>query len=110
LVAWGTLARVIVPHERPYRTILRPEADRARKGALFFLLKYSSDLNPIQQLFAKLKPWLRQGAKRSLPGGSRETAGHPVGDFVANPSEAEDGYVLPVGSHSTDRRGSRVPC
>lgn len=33
---------------------------------LFFLPKYSPDLNPIEQLFAKLKHWLRKAAKRSI--------------------------------------------
>nr|MBA3446201.1 transposase [Pseudaminobacter sp.] len=28
--------------------------------------KYSPDLNPIEQLFAKLKHWLRKAAKRSV--------------------------------------------
>lgn len=32
---------------------------------LFFLPKYSPDLNPIEQFFAKLKHWLRKAAKRS---------------------------------------------
>lgn len=32
---------------------------------LFFLPKYSPDLNPIEQFFAKLKHWLRKAASRT---------------------------------------------
>ena len=40
-------------------------AIRAAGARLFFLPKYSPDLNPIEQLFAKLKALLRKAAKRS---------------------------------------------
>jgi putative transposase len=40
-------------------------AIRSAGAKLFFLPKYSPDLNPIEQLFAKLKHWLRKAAKRS---------------------------------------------
>ena len=40
-------------------------AIRSAGARLFFLPKYSPDLNPIEQLFAKLKHWLRKAAKRS---------------------------------------------
>lgn len=40
-------------------------AIRTAGARLFFLPKYSPDLNPIEQLFAKLKHWLRKTAKRS---------------------------------------------
>jgi putative transposase len=40
-------------------------AIRAAGARLFFLPKYSPDLNPIEQFFAKLKHWLRKAAKRS---------------------------------------------
>jgi putative transposase len=39
---------------------------RAAGAKLFFLPKYSPDLNPIEQVFAKLKHWLRHAAPRSL--------------------------------------------
>ena len=42
---------------------------RAIRGAgarLLLLPKYSPDLNPIEQLFAKLKHWLRKAARRSV--------------------------------------------
>lgn len=40
-------------------------AIRAAGAKLFFLPKYSPDLNPIEQLFAKLKHWLRKAAGRT---------------------------------------------
>ena len=39
---------------------------RSVGAKLFFLPKYSPDLNPIEQLFAKLKHWLRQAARRTV--------------------------------------------
>jgi transposase len=38
------------------------EANRAAGAKLFFLPKYSPDLNPIEQAFAKLKHLLRKAA------------------------------------------------
>ena len=40
-------------------------AIRAAGAQLFFLPKYSPDLNPIEQFFAKLKHWLRKAAQRT---------------------------------------------
>ena len=40
-------------------------AIRAAGARLFFLPKYSPDLNPIEKLFAKLKHWLRKAAART---------------------------------------------
>ena len=40
-------------------------AIRAAGAKLFFLPKYSPDLNPIEQLFAKLKHLLRKAAERT---------------------------------------------
>ena len=41
-------------------------AIRAAGARLFFLPPYSPDLNPIEQVFAKLKHWLRQAQARSI--------------------------------------------
>ena len=41
-------------------------AIRSAGARLFFLPKYSPDLNLIEQLFAKLKHWLRKAAKRTV--------------------------------------------
>jgi transposase len=38
---------------------------RAVGAKLFFLPKYSPDLNPIEMFFAKLKHWLRKAAQRT---------------------------------------------
>jgi len=40
-------------------------AIRAAGAHLFFLPKYSPDLNPIEQFFSKFKHWLRKAAKRT---------------------------------------------
>lgn len=42
------------------------EAITARGAALLYLPPYSPDLNPIEQVFAKLKQLLRSAAKRTL--------------------------------------------
>jgi len=42
------------------------QAIRATGAKLFFLPPYSPDLNPIEQLFAKLKTLLRKAAARSV--------------------------------------------
>jgi putative transposase len=42
------------------------QAIRAAGAKLFFLPKYSPDLNPIEKFFAKLKHWLRKAAKRTI--------------------------------------------
>ena len=38
---------------------------RAVGAKLFFLPKYSPDLNPIEMFFAKLQHWLRKAARRT---------------------------------------------
>lgn len=40
-------------------------AIRQAGAKLFFLPKYSPDLNPIEQFFSKLKHWLRKAAERT---------------------------------------------
>jgi transposase len=42
-------------------------AIREAGARLLLLPKYSPDLNPIEQLFAKLKHWLRKAAQRTVP-------------------------------------------
>ena len=46
---------------KPVRQLIRAAGAR-----LIFLPKYSPDLNPIEQFFAKFKHWLREAATRSL--------------------------------------------
>ncbi len=57
---------------------------RAAGARLFFLPKYSPDLNPIEQLFAKIKHWLRDVAQRSV-----ETVCRALGDILRDISTAE---------------------
>jgi len=52
---------------------------RARGAKLFFLPKYSPDLNPIEQLFSKLKHLLRKAAARTI-----ETICAAVGQILGN--------------------------
>ena len=71
------VAKVLVPSLKPGDIVIMDNlgshkgkavrrAIRAAGAYLFFLPKYSPDLNPIEQLFAKLKHWLRDAAKRSI--------------------------------------------
>lgn len=59
-------------------------AIRGAGAKLWFLPKYSPDLNPIEQAFAKIKHWMRLAQKRSL-----EDIWRRLGDLVAtfNPDE-----------------------
>lgn len=57
-------------------------AIRAVGAQLFFLPKYSPDLNPIEQFFAKLKHWLRKAASRSMDALEKAT-GHILAKLTA---------------------------
>jgi transposase len=50
---------------------------RAAGAKLFFLPRYSSDLNPIEQVFAKLKPLLRKTDPRTI-----KTTWRSIGDLL----------------------------
>jgi putative transposase len=54
------------------------QAIRMVGARLFFLPKYSPDLNPIEQAFAKLKHWLRKAAARSF-----DTVCSAIGNILA---------------------------
>jgi transposase len=63
------------------RRCSRPRSSRAIQAArakLFYLPKYSPDLNPIKQVFAKLKHLLRKAAARTI-----ETLTAAVGELLA---------------------------
>lgn len=51
-------------------------AIRKAGARLFFLSKYWPDLKTIEQLFAKVKHWLRKAAKRTALRGARRIHGH----------------------------------
>lgn len=59
-------------------------AIRAAGAKLFFLPPYSPDLNPIEQLFAKLKTLLRKAAERTV-----EATWQRIGDLLKAFSSAE---------------------
>jgi transposase len=59
-------------------------AIRSAGAHLFFLPKYSPDLNPIEQFFAKLKHWLRKAAQRTT-----EAVYNAIGPILDTVSAAE---------------------
>ena len=73
------------------------QAIRAAGAKLFFLPKYSPDLNPIEQVFAKLKHLLRKAAARTL-----ETICDAIGQLLGafTPHECAN-YFRNAGYRST---------
>ncbi len=59
-------------------------AIRAAGARLFYLPKYSPDLNPIEQFFAKLKHWLRKAVQRTT-----EAVYNAIGPILDTVSSAE---------------------
>jgi|TARA_B100001964_G_C14112211_1_gene544378 transposase len=55
-------------------------AIREAGAKLWFLPKYSPDLNPIEQAFAKIKHWMRMAQRRTIEDTWRHV-GHLVGTF-----------------------------
>ena len=73
------------------------QAIRAAGAKLFFLPKYSPDLNPIEQLFAKLKHLLRKAAERTI-----ETVCSAIGQLLdAFTSEECTNYFKNAGYELT---------
>jgi len=73
------------------------QAIRAVGAKLFFLPKYSPDLNPIEQLFAKLKHWLRQAGERAT-----DAVCHAIGQILATVTATEcQNYFANAGYAST---------
>ena len=71
------VAKVLVPTLQPGDIVIMDNLSshkgkavraliRSRSAKLFFLPKYSPDLNPIEQVFAKLKHLLRKAAARTV--------------------------------------------
>ena len=69
------------------------DAVKAAGARLWFLPKYSPDLNPIEQAFAKIKHWMRLAQKRSVDETWRHL-GHLVSTF--KPDEC-DNYLTNSG-------------
>lgn len=53
---------------------------KAAGARLWYLPPYSSDLNPIEQAFSKIKHWMRQAQKRTIEDTWRQI-GHLVQDI-----------------------------
>src|SRR5262249_30469081 len=68
---------------------------RAAGAKLLFLSKYSPDLNPIEQIFAKLKQLLRKTAPRNF-----EAICAAIGEILAALSPAECANYLRNSGHS----------
>lgn len=73
------------------------QAIRAAGARLFFLPKYSPDLNPIEQLFSKLKHRLRQAAART-PDDICAAIGHILDTYT--PKECQN-YFINAGYEQT---------
>jgi transposase len=73
------------------------QAIRKAGAKLFFLPPYSPDLNPIEQLFAKLKTLLKKAAERTVEATWRRI-GHLLGCFT--PKECAN-YLKNAGYAST---------
>ena len=63
---------VIIDNLGSHKAVAVRRAIRAAGAKLFFLPPYSPDLNPIEQVFAKLKALLRKAAKRTVEATWRE--------------------------------------
>lgn len=75
---------VIMDNLGSHRSQAVRHAIRATGARLLFLPKYSPDLNPIEQFFAKLKHWLRKAAQRTP-----EAVCNAIGDVLKTVSDAE---------------------
>jgi putative transposase len=56
---------VVMDNLGSHKSMAVRRAIRSAGARLFFLPKYSPDMNPIEQFFAKLKHWLRKAARRT---------------------------------------------
>jgi transposase len=69
---------------------------RGAGAKLFFLPRYSPDLNPIEQVFAKLKTLLRKTDPRTI-----EATWRNIGEFLGNFTPAEcANYLVNAGCAS----------
>jgi transposase len=73
---------VIMDNLRSHKGKAVRHAIRAAGAKLFFLPKYSPDLNPIEQVFAKLKHLLRKAAARTVEA-LTAAVGELLGAFTA---------------------------
>lgn len=73
------------------------EAIKAAGARLFFLPAYSPDLNPIEQIFSKIKHWMRMASERTV-----EATWKRVGKLIGTikPQECQN-YFINSGYAST---------
>ena len=57
---------VIMDNLGSHKSAAVRDLNRAAGARLWFLPPYSPDLNPIEQVFAKIKHWMRQAQKRTV--------------------------------------------
>ena len=100
--------KVLVPTLRPGDIVIMDNlgshkskavrcAIRQAGARLFFLPKYSPDLNPIEQFFAKLKHWLRKAAGRTV-----DAVCEAIGPILDSLTPAEcANYFIHAGYAST---------
>ena len=65
-VAAGTRREIAMDNLGSHRGKIVRQLIRSVGAKLFFLPEYSPDLNPIEQVFAKLKHFLRKAAARTV--------------------------------------------
>lgn len=73
------------------------EAIAAAGASILYLPPYSPDLNPIEQMFAKLKTLLRKAAART-----RDTLWNTIGDLLNAFSPAECRNYLKAAGYASD--------
>lgn len=84
---------VVMDNLSSHKSATVREAIRSVGARLLFLPPYSPDLNPIEEMFAKLKALLRKAAERTL-----ETTWNKIGDLLRlfSPEECAN-YVRNCG-------------
>ena len=84
---------VVLDNLPAHKVIGIHEAIRAVGASVFYLPAYSPDLNPIEQLFAKLKALLRTAAVRT-----RDALWYPIGALLDafTPAECQN-YITNSG-------------
>ena len=88
---------VILDNLGSHRSAAIRSAIRSAGARLAFLPPYSPDLNPIEQVFAKIKHWMRMAQARTV-----ETIHDRIATLVAGISQAEcQSYLENAGYAST---------
>jgi len=83
---------VILDNLGSHKSKVVRDAVKAAGARLWFLPKYSPDLNPIEQAFAKIKHWMRQAEKRTL-----EDTWRHLGQLVSTFKPECNNYLINAG-------------